>query len=436
MEQLDKILETISLIAGIMLSPFVVLPIIGFIFKARKWKETDIFSSYAIMICARNEEKDIALLIESIKKQTYPQDKIKIFVCLGNSTDNTKQVALDSGAIVYEEPFVPFKKRCKGLGMKYLLECIERDYKETGGIQTFDGYFTFDADVMLDKDHIMEMNKAFQDKDYDYFGGYSCAKNFDKSFVASYAGMTYYNSTMNHYRPFSTLSLSTRMRGSANLIRSHLIKDGWKWPYNGEDYAFGAAQIANGVRGTCVEAAKVYEEQPSTLRQLIRQRLRWGRGSFTAFLRTFGPLIEGIFLNRGLRRKYSAYDNLITLFPFGILSLIVGFLFPLGIAIYNIFLPGSNYSWISMISWIGLYYGIVYLQSFVTMFFCIIRENKNIRCPKWKLWLRLPFWPLLSIFFTYVNLVSIFKPTRWRSINRTDNRNIETIQSQKTIFEK
>jgi|GEM_PF-5435539 len=431
MENLDGILKTIALVISILVSPFVVMPFIGFLFKARKWKETDVNSKYGIVICARNEEKAIALLIDSIRKQNYPQDKLTIFVILGNSSDNTKQVAVDSGAIVYEEPFVPLKKRNKGRGMKYLFECIERDY----GIQTFDGFFTLDADVVLDKNYITEMNKAFQNKDYDFYTSYSCAKNFDETFVSSYAGMAAYNATMNHYRPCSVLGFSTRIRGSTNLYRSHLVKDGWKWAYNSEESGFSATQLAAGVRGSYVEAAKVYEEHPSTLKELIRQRMRWGRGGFMIFLRKDLSLLEGVILNRGIKRRYSAYDMMINLFPTGVLTLIIGFLFPLGIAIYNLFLPGSEYSWISMLTWVGIYYGVIYVQSFVTSLFVIIRENKNIRCPLWKLLLRLPLWPLLGIFFTYVNIIAILKPARWKSLKRTDSRSVETIQAQKTIFQ-
>ena len=47
--------------------------------KAGEAKETN---SYAVLICARNEENVISDLISSIKNQTYNQELIKIFVIM------------------------------------------------------------------------------------------------------------------------------------------------------------------------------------------------------------------------------------------------------------------------------------------------------------------------------------------------------------------
>ena len=48
---------------------------------------------YAVLICARNEEAVIADLIDSLHGQTYPQDKLKIFVMADNCTDRTADAA-------------------------------------------------------------------------------------------------------------------------------------------------------------------------------------------------------------------------------------------------------------------------------------------------------------------------------------------------------
>lgn len=124
--------------------------------KSKKYEETDKEYSYGIVIAARNEEKVIGNLIDSIRKQTYNQDLIKIFVVSDNSTDNTASLCRSKGAIVYER----FNKEqvSKGYALEFLFSNIQRDY----GITSIDNYIIFDADNLLDKNYIYEMNKVIE----------------------------------------------------------------------------------------------------------------------------------------------------------------------------------------------------------------------------------------------------------------------------------
>jgi glycosyltransferase involved in cell wall biosynthesis len=47
----------------------------------------------SVVITTKNEEKNIANCLESIKRQTYPQNRIEIIVVDNNSTDGTKEIA-------------------------------------------------------------------------------------------------------------------------------------------------------------------------------------------------------------------------------------------------------------------------------------------------------------------------------------------------------
>ena len=75
--------------------------VIGF-FSTRKFKETPNKHKYAILIPARNEEKVIGNLIDSIRANDYPQELITIFVVADNCTDGTARVAREKGAVCYE----------------------------------------------------------------------------------------------------------------------------------------------------------------------------------------------------------------------------------------------------------------------------------------------------------------------------------------------
>ena len=77
-----------------------------------KFKKTDERKRYAFLLAARNEESVIGNLIDSIKKQTYPQELIDIYVVADNCTDKTALVAEQAGAYVYER----FNKEKVGKG--------------------------------------------------------------------------------------------------------------------------------------------------------------------------------------------------------------------------------------------------------------------------------------------------------------------------------
>lgn len=94
---------------------------------------------YAVLICARNEQRVIGDLIASLRGQTYSQGLLSIFVLADNCTDDTAMVARVAGANVYER-FNQVQVG-KGYALQELLEHLEQDYP-----QGFDGYFVFDAE--------------------------------------------------------------------------------------------------------------------------------------------------------------------------------------------------------------------------------------------------------------------------------------------------
>ena len=111
---------------------------------------------YAVLICARNEQRVIGDLIASLRGQTYSQSLLSIFVLADNCTDDTAMVARVAGANVYER-FNQVQVG-KGYALQELLEHLEQDYP-----QGFDGYFVFDADNILAPNYVEAMNRTFSD---------------------------------------------------------------------------------------------------------------------------------------------------------------------------------------------------------------------------------------------------------------------------------
>lgn len=69
----------------------------------------------SITITTKNEEKNIAKCLKSIKNQTYPQNKIEIIVVDNNSTDKTKLIAKKHASFVFN--FGPERSTQRNFGM-------------------------------------------------------------------------------------------------------------------------------------------------------------------------------------------------------------------------------------------------------------------------------------------------------------------------------
>ena len=123
--------KNINNIIGTVLSTMVVYRVIFTIiglFWTRKFKPAKKKHKYAICIAARNEEMVIGNLLDSIKKQDYPNDLLTVFVVADNCTDNTAQIARDNGAICYER--FDSEHKTKGYALQYFPALLWRAYPD------------------------------------------------------------------------------------------------------------------------------------------------------------------------------------------------------------------------------------------------------------------------------------------------------------------
>ena len=77
---------------------FAFFTIISVFKKSKKEKNFKPIHKFLILIPARNEENIITYLIESLKKQNYPNDMYQIYVAPNNCTDKTESVSKKAGA--------------------------------------------------------------------------------------------------------------------------------------------------------------------------------------------------------------------------------------------------------------------------------------------------------------------------------------------------
>ena len=97
MNIIEKILKIVDIMMIIYMLYYICIAIF-LLFRKKKIKEHKNTCKFAVIVPARNEEKVIGNLIESIKRQNYPKELYDIFVIPNNCQDKTEEVSIENGA--------------------------------------------------------------------------------------------------------------------------------------------------------------------------------------------------------------------------------------------------------------------------------------------------------------------------------------------------
>ena len=429
------------------------------VFCTRKFKEAKNFHKYAILIAARNEEAVIVKLIDSIKKQNYPDDKLSIFVVADNCTDNTAEVARNAGAVCYER--FDTKHKTKGFALQYLVECIRKDY----GIEAFEGYCIFDADNLLDKNFMARMNDSF-DAGEKIITSYRNTKNFADNWISASYAIHWLRTVRNEHRARSLMHLATRIQGTGFLFANEIIRDGWNYTSLTEDRAFCADAVARGYKISYNHDAIFYDEQPTSIKIAMRQRIRWAKGHLQALAETGPSLFWHIFVTNGmankdyatgkvreaskgrklfnnLRLRFMSFDMLTVVFPSSLvytLKKIIVFLLRVALVIMGGICITENYApkfLRKIFEWFGISplnsvganaIGLLalffvawtlssYFKAIFTAVYVFIIEHKRIKkMPLYKkIWFSLTF-PMFDLIGKISMLIAMFMKVEWKEI--------------------
>lgn len=225
---------------------------------------------FMAIIPAHNEEAVVGNLIESLKNQNYNKDLYDIYVIADNCTDRTAQVAREAGAIVYER-FDPDKKT-KGYALDWFLQ---QKIKENA---PYDALCVFDADNIVDKDFIKNMNKKLCQGE-DVVQGYRDIKNPTDSWITAGYALFYWTMHRFYHLARYNIGLSPLLNGTGFMVRFDVIKpEGWKTVTLTEDIEFSLQRIIKGKKLGWATDAIVYDEQPVGFKQSWSQRSRWTVG--------------------------------------------------------------------------------------------------------------------------------------------------------------
>ena len=261
---------------------------------------------FAVLIAARHEEGVIGHLIESIRMQDYPEELLDIYVAADNCNDNTARVAREKGAFVYER----FNKIQvgKGYALNYLLNAMKQD----GRRDQYDGYFIFDADNLLDRNYIKEMNRTFCDG-FRVITSYRNTKNFGSNWLTSGYGLWFLHEAQWLNRARMLAGTSCAVSGTGFFFSREILERMGEWNYFllTEDIEFTVSQILQGEKIGYNKNAIFYDEQPERFVQSWHQRARWVKGYQQVFAKYGKQIAKGIFKDR----NFSCFDMTMSIWP-------------------------------------------------------------------------------------------------------------------------
>lgn len=275
--------------------------ILGLVRKSRKHPPAGRKLRFAVLVCARNEERVIELPVKSVLAAAYPADMREVIVLADNCTDRTAEVAAAAGATVWE-------KNTPSSGKGDVLAWGIDRLKERGG---FDAVAVFDADNTLDAGWFEAVNDALMDGET-VVTGCRHSSNVRENVVSGWYAV--YWSMMNELsnRVRTNLALSGKLTGTGFAFLLSCLEGGsWNTRTMVEDVEFTVQGNIDGRRVAYVPDAGYSDEQPVAVSTMWRQLRRWQTGGWQVVRLYFFPWAVRMF-GRPSLRLFDSFFSILT----------------------------------------------------------------------------------------------------------------------------
>lgn len=365
--------------------------------KTPRWKPGAGTNRYAVLICARNEAAVLPKLLESLRAQDYP-GVLDLYVAADNCTDDTARLARKGGATVFERHDLVHVG--KGYALNFLLHRIWAEGKH------YDGYLLFDADNLARPDFVRRLDGVFS-PECPVVAGYRNTKNY-RGWIAAGQGLCFIREVRFLNCPRTLLGFSGNVTGTGFLVSEEILRTagGWPWHCLCEDLEFSTVQMIAGRRIAYCPQAEYFDEQPATLSQSVRQRLRWCKG-FLQVMASRGAGLGGA----ALRGSWSCADLLISRIAPVLFNLLA-----LGFAAVGAALAGGP---VLVLAALGRILACGYLSMLVMAALTTCTEWKRIQAPAvWKLAGIFTF-PLYMATYLPIALVACVRRVEWTPVAHT-----------------
>lgn len=412
MELIKDILKILYYIVNIYILLYAAYYLITalFVFKKknviRKYKPNH---KFAILVAARNEEKVIGNLIDSLKKQKYPKELYDIFVMPNNCSDNTKQIAIDYGAKIID---IDSSVKSKG-------DVLKQTFKYMANFgETYAAYIIFDSDNIVHSNFLNRMNDALCEG-YKVAQGFRDSKNPSDTWISSCYSLYYLTQNLFFNSARMNMKWSSSINGTGFMISKDVIDEhGFNTVTMTEDIEFAALCALNNIKIAFVDDAITYDEQPLTFKQSWKQRTRWSLGTIQCLYKYSGRLIK-----TGIKEKIPQCIDMCLFFMAPIIQILstvfVSIVLVTGLLRMNIS-GASSFVFNNTLLCVGAGYLCCAILSIIVLRL----QNKNIKTS-----LKGVF--TLAIFmltWVPINMICLYKKDyKWEPIEHSSDVNIEEL---------
>ena len=362
---------------------------------------------FMAIIPAHNEEFVIRNLVESLKAQDYPKELYDVYVIADNCTDNTAAIAKEAGAIVYKR--FDEAHKTKGHALQWFLkQKIEEN-------ADYDAFCVFDADNIVDKNFIKNMNKKLCQGE-EIVQGYRDIKNPTDSWVSAGYAIFYWMMNRFYHLARYNLGLSPLINGTGFMVKFDIIKpNGWQTITLTEDIEFSLINIANGRKLGWATDAIVYDEQPVHFMQSWSQRSRWTVGHLQCMKHYTGDLAKGVAKNKTMMN----FDGL--LYMFGIPMMIITLLL---LVVNGLLYMGNEMTFMEFAMQNIKYLAATFVMPVLVSIIIMKLDGRKIK-PMIK---GLLCYPLFLGSWILINIKCLIKPnTKWEKIEHVRDINIKEV---------
>ena len=237
----------------------------------------------SIIVPVKDEEKVVGRLLEALLKLDYPSEKREIVIVEDGSVDKTVELCRE---YVKRYPgqvrlFCQRTSNGKPSALNYALKHVKGEVVAV-----------FDADSVPKADTLLKAVEHFEDPSVAAVQGRACSINADVNMLTkfiSYEEAVRYETYM---RGKDVLNLFVPLTGSCYFIRRSVLLEvnGWDDASLSEDMEIALKLTKEGYRIRYAPEIRCWQENPVKLAQLIKQRLRWFRGSMEIALK-YGKLV-------------------------------------------------------------------------------------------------------------------------------------------------
>lgn len=341
-------------------------------FKKQKRIFSEKQNRIAVVVPARNESAVIEDLLKSLEEQTYSKEYFGTHIIIKDPEDKTAELAEKYGAFIH----IAENQTCKGDALDLCFKEIAESDKE------YDYFVIVDADCMLHKDFLTELNNATA-SGADVIQAKKLVKNYllkDKK-ANSMASMcngliwTIIDDMGNRYKADKNITGMTI--GTGIMLSKELIEKIGGWPYRQtltEDMELMNDCAVNGYTTFYYSYALMYLEESTSLKVTDKRRTRWLTGLIDAE-RIYRKRLKNAAVTPEEKRNRYFVTALKPVFRY-IGTLTAGtLLFSVLAAVCGIF---GFAEWKIALLFAGINFGLIYLSFFVLTLFCLIVERKNM----------------------------------------------------------